>query len=164
MSHNRVEDIRRFHHELPVFNLVRRMTGIEGTFGHLYLPGATLVTGELPWHDNKPNISCIPYGEYICEIAKSPRFGSVYHLLDVKDRSHILIHSGNFAADKESGLRSDVEGCIVLGMRFGEIYGQKAVASSKSSMEIFYDKTGRKPFKLVVSGFLPMDADKKYVA
>ena len=59
-------------------------------------------TLELPWLDNKRNISCIPEGEYECVRYKSTKRGIVYKVLAVEDRSDILIHIGNYAAGSGS--------------------------------------------------------------
>ena len=62
-------------------------------------------TIELPWKNNKRNISCIPEGEYEIEPRFSKRFQ--HHLIfkNVKGRSYILFHPANDAI-------KDLEGCI----------------------------------------------------
>ncbi len=65
------------------------------------------MTLERPWLDNKPNISCIPFGLYICRRIISPHFGTTFEVQGVPGRSHILIHAGNSP--------KDTEGCILLG-------------------------------------------------
>ncbi len=80
--------------------LVRLETSIEGTFGKIIVPGGfECFTAELPWRDNRSNVSCIPPGLYRCGIYKSRRFGTVFHLTDVNGRTYILIHTGNLAGD-----------------------------------------------------------------
>ena len=51
----------------------RYESGDMGTFGALFAEGFTCYTGELPWRDNKPEISCIPVGLYKVIWAMSPR-------------------------------------------------------------------------------------------
>lgn len=55
----------------------------------------TLYCLELPYLDNKNNISCIPAGEYKIKKHYSNKFKNCIKILDVKDRSNILIHTGN---------------------------------------------------------------------
>lgn len=63
---------------------------------------------ELPWNQNQKNISCIPSGVYKCKKVFSAKFGNVISVLDVPDRSAILIHSGNSS--------KDTQGCILPGL------------------------------------------------
>ena len=62
---------------------------------------------ELPWLNNKINISCIPPGIYKCEKRISPRKGHVFQLLNVIGRTYIQGHIGNYTRD--------ILGCIVFG-------------------------------------------------
>lgn len=94
--------------------LLRTHTGEQGTPGHLIFNSFTCRTLELPWKDNKLNVSCIPEGVYI---AKEDAFkgGLSYRLEDVPGRTAIEIHRGNWAGDKTLGFKCNVEGCILLG-------------------------------------------------
>src|ERR1700712_2019490 len=60
---------------------------------------------ELPWKDNHARVSCIPEGKY--ELAKrwSPKFGWHLQVLNVPQRSYILIHPANDAT-------LELKGCI----------------------------------------------------
>jgi len=123
----------------------------DGTFGVFILPdGVICNTIELPWRDNQPDISCIPCGEYECEMVNSPSKGNVYQVKDVPDRTHILIHSGNFAGDKAKGKRTDLQGCISPGMRMGFLDGQQVVLASRIAINKINKKLNFKPFILVV--------------
>ena len=64
-------------------------------------------TLELSWKDNKSQISCIPTGNYNVVKRYSQKYKNHFHILDVKDRSYILIHSGNF--------HTHTKGCILVG-------------------------------------------------
>ncbi len=65
---------------------------------------------ELPWHNNAPQISCIPEGTYRMTYTMSNRFKvMMWGLNGVPDRAGVRIHSGNYAGDK----LSDSEGCIL---------------------------------------------------
>lgn len=95
------------------------------------------------WRDNKASVSCIPDGEYLCEIVRSPKFGEVYEIKGVPNRSHILMHTGNTVAD--------TEGC--------ELYGRAVICDQKEARTHesllakgdFMAYMKGQPFKLVVS-------------
>lgn len=70
-------------------------------------------TLELPWKDNKRNVSCVPSGDYKVVKRYSPKFGNHFHLTNVKDRSYILIHKGNYY--------TDIRGCILVGSDLTDI-------------------------------------------
>lgn len=138
-----------------IVRLVRLESSPEGTFGTLTLEGYKFSTAELPWESNQPTQSCIPVGDYVCVWHNSPKFGNCYQLLDVPGRSHILIHSGNFAGD-EPTWQSDVEGCILLGERRGVLKNkkgkmQKCVTGSKVAMAKFHKITEREDLLLKVT-------------
>lgn len=141
---------------LPLVYINRAETSEQGTFGTLETIGFSCFVGELPWKNNAVGLSCIPDGDYICKIRKSPRFGIVFHVTDVKGRSYILIHAGNFSGDKELGWKTHVEGCILLGKKIGIFTPkgytrpQKAVLNSKSTLTAFMKHMNDKPFKLIV--------------
>ncbi len=124
----------------------------NGTFGTLAGEGMLLTTLELPWRDNKPNMSCIPKGDYICELVQSPHFGQVYQIQNVPGRSHILIHPGNLAGDVALGLRSDSEGCILPGLFRTTVAGQSGIAHSRSALAWLMNNLGGQPFKLIIFG------------
>jgi len=64
-------------------------------------------TLELPWLNNKRKVSCIPTGDYKVKKRYSKKFGNHFHIQNVKDRSYILIHKGNYY--------TDILGCILVG-------------------------------------------------
>ena len=109
---------------MVTIQLKRVMKNDEGTFGvliHNYRPFA--LTYELPWHDNKKSISCIPDGQYKCQKYKSSTRGNCFRVLAVPGRSGILMHVGN--------VKKDTKGCILVGEEFGMLKGKQAVLSSK---------------------------------
>ena len=94
---------------MTTFRIVRDHTDDRPTTGHLYAGDLELHTLELPWRGNEQNISCIPNGNYKCVYEESYRLGHpTPRLLNVPDRTGILIHSGNIEAN--------TEGCILLGL------------------------------------------------
>ena len=126
---------------------LRRTTSTHaGLFGVLSPTG--LVSLELNWRDNKRQVSCIPAGEYNCIWKASPKFGMCYHVTDVPGRSNILIHAANFAGLVSLGQRADLQGCIALGLRKGELYGQPALLDSRAGVKAFVKAMNKQPFKL----------------
>lgn len=82
-------------------------------------------TIEKPWKDNQPYVSCIPEGYYRLGRRNSPRFGpNVWEVLEVPNRTHILLHVANTA--------DDVVGCIGLGSSVWADLG--GVGSSRKAM------------------------------
>lgn len=77
------------------------------TLGRLWVDGFQCFTLELPWQNNMRNISCIPEDFYLVTKHKSPNHGDVLKLHDVPNRTHILIHAGNFTRN--------TQGCILVG-------------------------------------------------
>lgn len=116
--------------------LTRTETDDSGTFGLWQSDsGFQCYTGELPWLNNAPNISCIPSGTYECKIIASPKHGRCYQVESVPNRTMVEIHKGNFCGNGDKGLKSDVEGCIIVGRAIDEIAGQKAVISSSDALQ-----------------------------
>lgn len=132
--------------------LIRTSTSEQGTEGMLVTGGFQCFTLELPWKENRQNISCIPSGEYIVKIRKSPRFGEVYHIKDVEGRSYILIHSGNVAGDVSKGYKSHVNGCVIVGSKMGYLWGQRAVLNSRVALKRFQRFMNNEKFKLHIWG------------
>lgn len=134
----------------PNVHIFRSKPTIYGTEGFLYTANFSCYTLELPWKDNQPNISCIPKGEYEVVVRNSPRFGKVYHVTEVKNRQHILIHAGNLAGDESKGLKTHVKGCILLGKYRGILEKQRAVLCSRPTVRAFMNALANNPFKLSI--------------
>ena len=93
--------------------VIRETFTDKSTIGNLYLNGEWLCdTLELPYLDNQRSISCIPEGQYKARLrtARESATRNYLHLLveDVRDRSYILVHIGNFP--------KDTRGCILVGI------------------------------------------------
>jgi hypothetical protein len=128
-------DIHRLDVEIMIeLTLHRISTSDQGTLGLLLVGGTMLYSLELPWRDNRPNLSRIRRGAYRATPYQSNRFGGVYRLIDVPDRSDILIHAGNLAGDVNKGFLTNSSGCILLGMQTGTIKGQLAILQSKQAV------------------------------
>lgn len=131
--------------------LIREKSEEYGTFGLIVMPsGKSVYTLELPWKDNKVRESCVPTNTYSCQIVRSPRFGRVYGVQNVPNRSAILIHAGNYGGDIGKGYKSDIQGCILLGESKGNLSGQPAVLNSKSALRMFMDEMQDQEFDLVI--------------
>ncbi|MCG8635430.1 MAG: DUF5675 family protein [Desulfobacterales bacterium] len=118
--------------------LTRLCRSDQGTEGRLSIPALNFSCPclELPWRDNKPNISCIPPGTYPLAWRESRRW-KAFHIQNVPGRSFILIHSGNFAGDVAMGWKTHVHGCVLLGTKFGRLKGQRAILVSRPMVRRF---------------------------
>ena len=84
-------------------------------------------TLELPDLGNKSRISCIPEGEYEVVKRNSAKYGDHFHILDVPNRSYILIHNANYVRQ--------LLGCIAVGLSHIDGDGLRDVTRSKSTMK-----------------------------
>ncbi|MBK9980805.1 MAG: hypothetical protein IPP15_00010 [Saprospiraceae bacterium] len=91
------------------------------------------LTLELPFKDNQRYISSIPAKEYEVEKHESEKLGPVLHILDVENRSQIYFHIGNHV-DGEGG-KNQVEGCILVGDRYIDIYPYDGIEDIVNSGE-----------------------------
>lgn len=132
--------------------LFRTVTSNQGTEGILTNGFFSCKTLELPWRENKRSISCIPSGVYTVKIRRSPKYGSVYWVTNVPDRSYILIHSGNYAGDTKKGFKSHVNGCILLGKNHGFLNEQRAILSSRTTVRKFRNAMKDNIFQLTIIG------------
>ena len=74
------------------------------------------LTLELPYRNNKANISCYPPGVYVVIKYKRPSGKMSFWVQDVPGRTGILFHAGTYIATK-----SDSEGCTLVGFRYDDI-------------------------------------------
>jgi len=131
-------------------NLCRLKRSDQGTRGILFFEDFSCQTLELPWRENRRSISCIPKGEYKVDIRISPRYGKIYWVKEVPNRSFILIHSGNWAGDVNKGYKTHVNGCILLGQKRGILQKQWAVLNSRITVKRFMLKLAYEPFILKI--------------
>jgi len=130
--------------------LQRHEQGPQGSFGRLQLQQFRCFTGELPWRDNAPSISCIPAGNYRAVVTYSSRFGRGLYLVGpVTGRSGIRIHPANLMGQAPEW-KSQLNGCIARGEKLGYIAGQKAVLVSVSAVRRLHEFTAGKPFDLEI--------------
>lgn len=88
-------------------SLTRYLQTDKQNLGKLAYEGFECDTLELPYRLNDKNISCIPTGKYKVSRRFSGKYGWHFILHEVKDRSFILIHSGNYY--------THTRGCILVG-------------------------------------------------
>ena len=125
--------------------LIRISNSKEVTLGVLINTDTGLpicLTLELPWKDNSIQISCIPTGTYKVERFSSPTFDNVFHILDVPNRSGVLIHTGNTV--------DDIKGCILVGNQFGELKNKPAVLNSRLALDDLKKYVKDNPFELEI--------------
>lgn len=92
---------------------------------------------ELPNKNNQKWISCIPSGLYNVIPWNSPNFGKCFKITEVKDRTDILIHVGNFAGSKNPKTGTeDTHGCQLPGFSIDDFDkdGHVEVTSSRKCM------------------------------
>jgi len=115
-----------------------------GTFGTItFGDGLQLYTVERPWLGNKPNVSCIPVGKYICKPRKYFRGGyDAFEVVGIPNRSHILFHVGN--------TMQDVQGCIALCSNLGTVKGIWGGVQSRAAFKLFMERMGNDEFQLTI--------------
>lgn len=129
---------------------VRYEESDHGTFSKWVYDGKIFDAIELPDRNNVSNLSRIPAGTYVVKMTNSPKFGKVYHITDVKGRSHVLQHGGNYAGDSTMNLRTDSHGCILMGLARGIANGQKAILNSRTALRRFIEMMGGTDFELEI--------------
>ena len=90
----------------------------SGTNGKILQQGRLIVYSiELPWKDNRAQVSCIPEGRYELEKRWSPKFGRHLLVRNVQLRRNILIHPANDAMHELKGCIAPV--CWITGVGRG---------------------------------------------
>jgi len=132
--------------KIPTVYLYRRNASDSNQqLGDLETEGFKCKTLELPYKNNRPNISSIPPGEYFCEYTYSFKFMKrTYEVKNVKGRTGIRIHSGNFFYN--------IQGCILLGDKYGDVNKDKSadILNSTITVKAFEKHMLYKPYKLIV--------------
>ena len=135
---------------MKVFTIKRIALNPDVTLG-VFIDEKTpfALTLERPWLDNRPKVSCVPKGEYLVQRTVRPIHGNTWEVLNVPNRSAILIHKGNFVHDSE--------GCIILGESFEDTLSAKSdriettvQSSGKAYSEFMIRLTGKDQFKLII--------------
>lgn len=106
----------------------------DRTLGVLVTPENIFCSLELAWKDNVRNISCIPEGKYQCVRHWSRKFPYDHlMLMDVPDRSGILLHAGN-------GPES-TSGCVLIARGFTSDKG--LTATSRAAVDTLMEEVRR---------------------
>lgn len=136
--------------EKPSVYLFRSKSTEQGTLGVLVAEGECFYSLELPNLDNKPQVSCIPSGEYDVKWTKSPRLHKfTYEILSVPNRGGIRIHGGNYAGSKPV-YRSDSLGCPLLGSNIATMNKQVAITGSRLAVRKFEQLMNGRAFTLKI--------------
>lgn len=134
--------------------LTRFASTPDGVLGRLG-PWCTLEEEAL---GNRPNVSCIPAGTYLCRRSRYHAGGyDTFEITGVPNRSRILFHIGN--------TEEDTAGCILVGKRFGvlvrtdEDTGRKApklaVLDSRTAFREFMERLdGVSEFMLQITEYV----------
>lgn len=127
-------------HRLDIYRLLEHGQD-NGTFSRWTVDDEPFCVGvELPWLNNREDVSCVPAGTYFADLVDSPAHGLVYELRGVPQRTNIQIHVANFAHElrgclapgKEiSTFRGGVKGVtfsrVTLGKLMEEVGGEKTI-------------------------------------
>jgi len=116
------------------------------------MEGFSAISGELPWRENRSNISCIPTGEYRVRWGYSPHFKKwKYQILNVPKRYGVLMHAASYMGDTSLGFKTHLQGCIALSEKIGTIEKQKALLLSFPAMRRFEELLNKQEFTLRIS-------------
>lgn len=114
--------------------LIRLNENKSQTLGRLFIfDGLDIAyeccTLELPYKNNKRNVSCIPTGEYKVTCRNSEKYGDHYQVENVMMRDYILIHPANYY--------TQLRGCIAVGYDFYDINddGEHDLTHSRRTMK-----------------------------
>ena len=90
----------------------------------------TVATLELPWKDNKKEVSCIPSGFYtnVKQFSSTGHLGKRLEIPNAPGRDNIRFHRGNYP--------KDTEGCILVG-EYSPL--PDYIKNSKKTMDALYD-------------------------
>lgn len=74
----------------------------------------------------------------------------MYGIEPVAGRTGIRIHAANLMGALDRGFKAQLNGCIALGLKLGQIGGQKAVLLSAPAMRQFETLMAGQPFELEI--------------
>ena len=85
---------------MKIVEIIRHEESEQGTIGVVKIDKEVFCFSLEPSDLlNKPNESCIPTGQYFCTRIISPKFGESFEVINVPNRTKILIHKGNVSAN-----------------------------------------------------------------
>ena len=118
---------------METLDLIRVSTDEHvGTFGVLQWRDQAApfaVSLEDPWRDNQKNVSCIPTGVYQAASFDSPTHGPTWQIMDVPNRTYILLHKGN--------THVNTQGCVLVAENYTFLDGIPGVGGSKRGFDEF---------------------------
>ncbi len=128
----------------PIVNINRFSDDGVETLGDLTYGNFHCKTLEPSWRLNQKNISCIPKGTYEVKKVYSLKFGLVYEVQNVPNRTGIYFHGGNFFFN--------TKGCILLGKGYGNLNNDKEtdITDTKATRKTFEILLNFKPFTLKI--------------
>jgi len=102
------------------------------------------VTLELPWSDNSPEASCIPYGTYYGNFRYDKSDKWRIQLLDVPKRSNVQIHIGNYPWETTGcilvGTSADPSNCTISGSKAAyELLRQAFIFSEGGTLRVTFE-------------------------
>lgn len=124
-----------------MISLLRYYTPL-GTWGEFTVDDFKCVTLENPWKNNQPNISCIPEGIYSLSMRNSPLvkrltgYTKGWEIINVLDRSYIMIHTGNFIID--------TDGCLLVGEKMSSNEQGLMITNSRNTFDKLMNKLSEK--------------------
>jgi len=130
---------------MEIIKLIREKDDGKQTLGNISSDNFLCKTLERPWKENKNGISCIPKGSYLCKWTFSPKLmRKTYEVMNVKNRSGIRIHKGNYFFD--------IEGCILLGTGYQDLNkdGEVDIINSTITIQKFENLMNKQTFILSV--------------
>ena len=108
-----------------------KKNSIKGTLTYVVNgTSKTVATLELPWKDNKKEVSCIPSGFYtnVKQFSSTGHLGKWLEIPNIPGRDNIRFHRGNYP--------KDTEGCILVG-EYSPL--PDYIKNSKKTMDALYD-------------------------
>lgn len=126
--------------------VLKRIYLDKAVHGRLYVGEELLAcTIELPWKQNAKRISCIPEGVYTLRRRYSEKFKWHLVLLEVPERSGILIHPANDAL-------KELQGCIAPVTAFTEVgKGSNSRNAMQKVMTAFNQLNTEKPVTIHIT-------------
>lgn len=124
----------------------------DGTNGTVVHKGQTIChTIELPWKANRAQVSCIPEGEYFMVKRYSKKFGWHLQVLDVPNRSLILMHPANNAVLELRGCIAPVSQLTGLGQGI-----KSRTAMQKLTAIVFRELDAKESVLLLIQSQFPL--------
>ncbi|MDO5638182.1 MAG: DUF5675 family protein [Myroides sp.] len=126
--------------------VLKRIYLDKAVHGRLYVGDELLAcTIELPWKQNAKRISCIPEGIYTLRRRYSEKFKWHLVLLEVPERSGILIHPANDAL-------KELQGCIAPVTAITEVgKGSNSRKAMQKVMTAFNQLNTEKPVTIHIT-------------